>query len=167
MRRRACFIISALGGIMVTACGQGSKSQLSEPLIVVLDEVAYADELRQSYPRFEWPSDYRPDLEQLIAATRPASDEHIQQGVSRQVLAVVNTCAWYQSWDAGRQRGDTAATVKAMQVITEVLVTYPPDQDPDGRTFVQEAADHARAGNPDLARQYVLANCDTTIWVGH
>jgi hypothetical protein len=164
MVRWVVVIAAILGGTTISSCGRDSTPPPSVTQVVVLDENGYAAELRETYPRLGWPADYRPDVDRLIAATKPAPGEQVQQGVSRQVLAVVNSCAWYRSWDAGRERGDTTAAAKALAVLTDVLTKYPPEQDLAGRSFVRQAAEHAKAGNPDLARQYVTANCESTAW---
>jgi len=121
----------------------------------------YPDEVRSLYSTMRWPSDVRPDLEALIKATAPPDGE---QGFARQALAVVNTCAWYRSWDAAVTRGDTVSAASALDAITNLVTRYPPEGDKAGREFVRDAAAKAAAGDPAPVRDYVDANCFDTKW---
>jgi hypothetical protein len=123
--------------------------------------VEYPDEVRSLYSTMKWPADVRPDLEALIKATAPPAGE---QGFARQALAVVNTCAWYRSWDAAVTRGDSAAAGPALDAITNLVTRYPPEDDKPGRQFVRDAAAKAAAGDPAPVRDYVDANCFDTKW---
>jgi hypothetical protein len=123
--------------------------------------VGYPDEVRSLYSTMKWPADVRPDLEALIKATAPAEGE---RGFARQALAVVNTCAWYRSWDAAVSRGDTTAAASALDAITNLVTRYPPEDDKAGRQFVRDAAAKAAAGDPAPVRDYVDANCFDTRW---
>lgn len=158
-------LVMAASLVTVAACDQGPAPSPAVP--TPLDRAGYATELRKFYDRFRWPSDYRPDLDRLIEATRPAADERLPAGVTRAVLNVVNSCAWYLSWDAATARRDDAASGSALRVMTEDLTNYPPPKDQEGRDFVIRVAERAKAGDPAPARQYVRANCDTTRWAGH
>jgi hypothetical protein len=157
--------VSALLLVLVgAACGRTQEPPQAAPTTVV-DQAGYDVELRQNYSRLTWPPDYRPDLDRLIEATRPTSDERLPAGVTLTVLQVVDSCAWYLSWDAARSRADQAASERALQVMAGELTRFPPGEDLAGKQFVELVAERARAGDPALARQYVLANCDTTVWV--
>lgn len=123
--------------------------------------VEYSDEVRSLYSTMKWPSDVRPDLDALIKATAPAEGD---QGFPHQALAVVNTCAWYRSWDAATSRGDTASASSALAVMKDVVTRYPPADDTAGRQFVRDAAEKAASGDPALVRDYVDANCFDTRW---
>ena len=128
--------------------------------VVVLDAAGYAAEFQATYVDLTWPVDYRPELSTLIKVTAPDPGQGVEKGYSRRVLDVVNTCAWYKSWDSAVRRHDSATANAALTVMTDVLTGYPPPIDTAGRVFVQDAADHARSGNPDLARQYVLSELE-------
>lgn len=142
--RFACLLL-----LFVAGCGSSA-----EP-------VGYPDEVRSLYSTMKWPSDVRPDLDALIKATAPAPDE---QGFPHQALAVVNTCAWYRSWDAAVTRGDTAGAASALDAITNLVTRYPPEDDEAGRRLVRDVAAKASAGDPAPVRDYVDANCFDTKW---
>ena len=142
--RFACLLV-----LFVAGCGASA-----EP-------VGYPDEVRSLYSTMKWPSDVRPDLDALIKATAPAPDE---QGFPHQALAVVNTCAWYRSWDAAVTRGDTASAASALDAITNLVTRYPPQDDEAGRRLVRDVAAKAAAGDPAPVRDYVDANCFDTKW---
>lgn len=108
-----------------------------------------------------WPADVHPDLEALIRATSPPDGE---RGFARQALAVVNTCAWYRSWDAAVGRSDSAGAASALDAITNLVTRYPPEDDKAGRQFVRDAALKAAAGDSAPVRDYVDANCFDTKW---
>ncbi|GLZ34540.1 hypothetical protein Lesp02_67270 [Lentzea sp. NBRC 105346] len=146
--------------LFLAGCGTARSAAPS----TVLDADGYAAEVRSTYPKMRWPADVRPDLDALITATTPPPDEAIQPGLSRQVLGVVNTCAWYRSWDAATGRGDAEQAKAGLRVITDVVTQYPPEVDRAGRDYVRDAAAHAADGNPDLVRDYVEANCFDTKW---
>ncbi|WP_439663192.1 hypothetical protein ACSHWB_18165 [Lentzea sp. HUAS TT2] len=137
--------------LFATGCGASA----AEP-------AGYPDEVRSLYSAMKWPPDVRPDLEALIKATAPAQGE---QGFARQALAVVNTCAWYRSWDAAVVRGDQAHAATALDAIEHLVTRYPPEADTAGRRFVRDAAAKASSGDPALVRDYVDANCFDTTWV--
>ncbi|MEV6241597.1 hypothetical protein [Lentzea sp. NPDC051838] len=145
--RFACLLLLFVAGCSATAAP-------AEP-------VGYADEVRSLYSTMRWPADVRPDLDALIKATTPAADE---QSYSRQALAVVNTCAWYRSWDAAVTRGDSAAASSSLDAITNLVTRYPPEDDKAGRQFVRDAPARAAAGDPAPVRDYVDANCFDTKW---
>lgn len=136
--------------LFVAGCG----AQAAEP-------VGYPVEVRSLYSTMKWPQDVRPDLDALIKATAPAAGE---QGFATQALAVVNTCAWYRSWDAAVSRGDQAQVATALDAISHLVTRYPPEDDAAGRQFVRDAAAKAAAGDPVLVRDYVDANCSDTKW---
>jgi hypothetical protein len=140
--------------LFVAGCG-ANAAEPAEP-------VGHADEMRSLYSTMKWPSDVRPDLDALIEATAPAPGE---QGFARQALAVVNTCAWYRSWDAAVARGDERQAATALDAVRHLVTRYPPEADTAGRRFVRDAADRAAAGDPALVRDYVDANCSGTRWV--
>lgn len=149
--RYFCFLLLLLAG-----CG---TAQSAAP--PVLD---YPAEIRAQYPLMKWPADVTPDLDALIKLTGPPAGEQAPPGQSRQTLAVVNTCAWYRSWDLAVQRGDAAAVAASLAAMTDVVTRYPPEADAAGREYVRDAARQAAAGNGDLARDYVSANCFDTKW---
>jgi hypothetical protein len=144
---RAVFLLL----LFVAGCGASSAAP-----------IAYPDEVRSLHSTMKWPADVRPDLDALIRATAPAPDE---QGFPHQALAVVNTCAWYRSWDLAVSRGDTAGAASALDAITNLVTRYPPEDDTAGRRLVRDAAAKAAAGDPAPVRDYVDANCFDTKWV--
>lgn len=113
------------------------------------------------------PHTYRASWHYAVMQEGLLSAREIQQVIPHQAtLGVVNTCAWYLSWDAATARKDHVASEGALKVMAGELAKYPPPQDLGGREFVTRVAERAKAGDPALARQYVLANCDTTAWIG-
>ncbi|MDX8036551.1 hypothetical protein SK803_40690 [Lentzea sp. BCCO 10_0856] len=136
--------------LFVAGCGANA----AEPL-------GYPDEVRSLHSTMKWPADVRPDLDALIKATAPAEGE---QGFAHQALAVVNTCAWYRSWDVAVLRDDKAQAATALDAIEHLVTRYPPEDDTAGRQFVRDAAAKASSGDPALVRDYVDANCFDTKW---
>ncbi|MEU0277544.1 hypothetical protein [Streptomyces sp. NPDC006195] len=153
-----------LGLMTVAACGRSPAASPVSP--ITLNQAGYATELRQSFGQYHWPPDYRPDTDRLIEATQPLADERLSAGVTRTVLDIVNSCAWYLSWDAATARGDREASEGALRVMAGKLTRYPPAEDLRGKEFVTRAAERAKAGDPEMARQYVRANCQTVRWRG-
>ncbi|MET0133315.1 MAG: hypothetical protein ABW215_06950 [Kibdelosporangium sp.] len=156
----------ALCMLVGVACGREQPEPQAVPAsIVVVDQAGYGKELRDHYGGFRWPPDFRPDVDRLVTATQPAPAERVQSGVARTVLNVVNSCAWYLSWDTAHSRADHQAIGDALQVMTDVLTTFPPPADPVGKEFVERVAAQAEIGDPEPARQYVATNCPEIVWV--
>jgi hypothetical protein len=120
--------------------------------------------VRSTHDELRRPADFRPDVDRLIEVTGPASDELAPAVNAGLALRVVNTCAWYLSWDAARSRHDQAAVDAALRVMADDLPGFPPPDDVGGREFVRRAAERAGAGDPGQVLDYVAANCASTAW---
>ncbi|MGI5501713.1 hypothetical protein [Lentzea sp. CA-135723] len=128
----------------------------------LVDQQRYTQDLRDGSARFTWPDGRTPDLGVLAEKSGPGPDR-APAGSERIVLEITNSCAWYLGWEDARERGDQAATAKALQVMGEVLPKFSPE-DPDGQRYARETAAKAKQGDGSLAADYVTNNCDSVLW---
>ncbi len=105
--------------------------------------------------------DHKPDVEQIIERNRPAANELRERGMERGILGIINTCAWYLSWNDARQQGDATAVVQALTVMTDVLPGYARELGgPEPEKAYRDTARKAGLGDPTDALSFVKANCE-------
>ncbi|SBW28094.1 putative secreted protein [Candidatus Protofrankia californiensis] len=147
--------------VLFLAAGCGSSGKPSGGSPGFYDGPAFVVAMNKAYATYTWPSDRRPDLQKLIDQNKPGTGQKRQAGAERMVLGIINTCAWYLSWNDARQRGDAPAVDKALAVMTNVIPGYTAGS-PDNQQYVIDAARKASLGDSTKALNYVSANCDSS-----
>lgn len=156
------------GTVLLSGCAAADTTGDEHPKgaqnqVKMVDQNGYETALKKSVSQYRWPKDYTPDLPALLAQTGPGDQGQIQAGGEHTVLGIINSCAWYLSWNSARKDKRKTDAAAALKVMTEVVPGYS-KEDPDGQTFARQAAEKAGLGDPTMALQFVTANCDNTKW---
>lgn len=123
----------------------------------------YADAVHAAVASYSWPADRRPDIEKVIADSRPPDDGLAQAGMETVVLSIVHACAWYLSWSDAMKQGRTGQADRALRVLSAGLPLA--KIDPGMAEVAKQIAARAEVGDTEPAIGYVEANCDNVRWI--
>jgi hypothetical protein len=168
MLRTTGVAAAALVTASLVGCGHAigpAPSPAEASATRLLDESGYAQALRGSYKDYAWPAGYRPDLRRLAADSGPPPNARVEAGSEKMVLSLVNTCAWYLSWDSEQKTNHHAETAHALDVMLNRLPALAPDP-AAGRKLAVDIARSAAAGNSGPALEFVQNNCSNIQWTG-
>ena len=142
-----------------------ASSPAAAPVDQFLDQRGYEHALRTAYQDFAWPTGYRPNLARLAADSGPPPNARVQAGSEKMVLGMVNSCAWYLSWNTAHKTGRRTDAAHALDVMQHQLPALAPDQTA-GRQLAEDIARTAADDNSAPALAFVRNNCSNIQWTG-
>lgn len=155
-------VVILLASSLLAACDQGSSRKTEDPT-KPLDRAGFIAELRANFPKYKWPSDYRPNLATLAEYAAPPAGSVIPPGGSQLVLGIYSQCAWELSWYAADERGDSTAAAAALKQLTDYVPTLQ-DSVGGGREKALRIARQASLGDASQALSDAKANCGPDFW---
>lgn len=163
MRGAVRLVLTLVIATTIAACSRSAGSP--DVPAGFMDQEAYATAIAERIDDYVWPAAYQPDAGKI--ADRGSGDGLFEDGFEQMTLTMLNTCSWYLTWLDAREQQDDAAAKDALDMMTDVIPTYPDFvSDPDGTAKRAEDQRLAKAvlGDPSMVQSFVTANCEPVYW---